>query len=146
MQKLKQLSYHTKIEVEIFHKLYLAQISTIIAENTEILAKFVILHNRTQSSEKFSPILRHKIGIFSSATTIVLQTSVNCSYAKSSKQQFTAHTSIVKGDMTKCYKHMPFFSNALLCSLVLIKSIDITTQNTKQINFTHNTNYNKNIS
>ena len=36
-QKLKQLFYHTKIEVVILHKLYLTQTSTIIVENTENL-------------------------------------------------------------------------------------------------------------
>ena len=116
--KAKQLFYHTKIEVVIFHKLYLAHIFTIIAENTE--------NSLNSSSYTIEPkivrnshLLLCKLGIFSSATAIVLQTSVNCSYAKSSKQQLTAHTSIVKGDMAKCYKHVSFSSNALLCSLVL---------------------------
>ena len=81
-------------------------------------AKCVILHNRTKIVRK-SHLLLCKTGIFSSATAIVLQTSANCSYAKASKQQLTAHTSIVKGDMAKCYKHASFSSNALLCSLVL---------------------------
>ena len=66
-----------------------------------------------------SHLLLCKIGIFSSATAIVLQTKINCSYARASKQQLTAHTSIVKGDMAKCYKHASFSSNALLYSLVL---------------------------
>ena len=124
-QKLKQLFYHTKLKVVIFHKLYLAQISTIIAENTENLpnsSSYTIEHKTVRNSH----LLYTKIGIFSSATTIVLQTSVNCSYAKSSKQQLTAHTSIVKGDMTKCYKHAPFSSNALLCSLVLKSQLTLS--------------------
>ena len=53
--------------------------------------KFIILHNRTQISEKFSPIVS-KIGIFSSATSIVqytkckllthkiLKAAINCSH------------------------------------------------------------------
>ena len=80
--------------------------------------KFIILHNRIQISENFSPIIS-KTGIFSNTTAIVQQTSVNCSHTKLSKQQFTAHMSIVKGYMAKCYKHAPFSSSALLWSLVL---------------------------
>ena len=116
--KAKQLFYHTKIEVVIFHKLNLTHIFTIIAENTENS-----LNSSSYTIEckivRKSHLLLCKIGIFSSATAIVLQTSVNCSYARASKQQLTAHTSIVKGDMAKCYKHASFSSNALLCSLVL---------------------------
>ena len=70
--------------------------------------KLGIQHNRkylAQNCKKFSPNVR-QIGIFSSAMTIVTQTSVNCSYAKASKQQLTAHIAIVKENTTKCYKHM----------------------------------------
>ena len=118
VQKPKQLFYHTKIEVVIFHKFYLAHIPTIIAENTENSpnsSSYTIEHKIVRNSH----LLLCKIGIFSSATAIFLQTSVNCSYAKSSKQQLTAHMSIVKGDTAKCYKHTSFSSNTLLCSLVL---------------------------
>ena len=94
------------------------KISTSYCRKHRKFAKFVILHNRIQISEKFSPIIS-KTGIFSSATAIVQQTSVNCSHTKLSKQQLTAHTSIVKGYMAKCYKHAPFSSSALLWSLVL---------------------------
>ena len=85
----------------------------IIVEKHRKFAKFVILHNRIQISENFSPIIS-KSGIFSSTTAIVQQTSINCSHTKLSKQQLTAHTSIVKGYMAKCYKHAPFSSSALL--------------------------------
>ena len=128
--------YHTKLEVVILHKFYLAHISTIIAENTANLpnsSSYTIEHKIVRNSH----LLLRKIGIFSSATAIVLQTSVNCSYAKSSKQQLTAHTSIVKGDMTKCYKHAPFlFKRTIVFSGV--KNITYS--------ITQNTNYNKNIS
>ena len=94
------------------------QISTIIVENTKNLpnsSSYTIEYKIVRNSH----LLSHKIGIFSSATAIVLQTSVNCSYTKASKQQLTALTSIVKGGTSKCYKHTPFSSNTLLCSLVL---------------------------
>ena len=133
--------YHTKIEVVIVHKFYLAQIPTIIAENTENLpnSSSYTIEYKNRNSHLFL----HKIGIFSSATAIVLQISVNCSYTKSSKQELTAHTAIVKGDTAKCYKHACFFLQTHYC---IRKLTGIITQNTKQINFTHNTNYNKNIS
>ena len=106
----------------------------------------VILHNRIQNSEKFSPIVTQKLDIFSSATAIVLQTSINCSRTKPSKQQLTAHTSIVKGNMTKCHKHAPFSPNTHIAFTGVKKSTDISAQNTKQINLVCITNYNKNIS
>ena len=112
----------------ILHKFYLAHIPTIIAENTENSpnsSSYTIEHKIVRNSH----LLLCKIGIFSSATAIVLQTSVNCSYTKSSKQQLTVHTSIVKGDTTKCYKHTPFIFK---CTIVFsgIKNItDSITQN-----------------
>ena len=69
----KTIIFSTQTEVEIFHKLFSAKPSTIIVENTEKFAKFIILHNRVQISEKFSPIIP-KIGIFSSVTAIVQHT------------------------------------------------------------------------
>ena len=117
-QKLKQLFYHTKIEVVILHKLYPAKTSTIIVENTE---------NSTYSSSytieykivRNSHLLSHKIGIFSSTTAIVptnkhklltrkiIKAAIDCSYA------------YCEGKYNKCYKYAPFSSNALLFSLVL---------------------------
>ena len=116
--KAKQFFYYTKIKVVVSHKVNLTHIFTIIAENTENLLKsssYTIEHKIVRKSH---PLLC-KIGIFSSATAIVLETKINCSYTRASKQQLTAHTSIVKGDTAKCYKHMTFSSSALLYSLVL---------------------------
>ena len=116
--KAKTIVFPHKIKVVILHKLYLTKTSTIIVENTENSpnsSSYTIEYKIVRNSH----LLSQKIGIFSSATAIVLQTSINCSHTKSSKQQLTAHTSIVKGNMAKCYKHALFSSNALLCSLVL---------------------------
>ena len=80
-------------------------------------AKIVILHNRTQVSEKFSPIVS-KIGIFSSATAIVLNTKCKLLTRKLSKQQLTAFTSIVKRITVSVTNTHLSSSNALLCQLV----------------------------
>ena len=67
---------------------------------------------------------------------IVIQTSINCSYAKISKQQLTAHISIVKVIAMKCYKHM---LSSFKCTIVFIgvtNIIDSIAQNTNQINST----------
>ena len=96
------------------------QTSTIIVEKTENLpnsSSHTIEHKIVRNSHLLLHKIWHFLKCHSNCSTN--QTSVNCSYAKSSKQQLTAHTSIVKGNTTKCYKHAPFSSNALLCSLVL---------------------------
>ena len=83
-----------------------------------------------------SHLLLCKTGIFSSATAIVVQTSINCSYAKTSKQQLTAHLSIVKEIVTKCSKHMLSFCKHTFIGVInLINSI---AQNTNQINSLQN--------
>ena len=54
--------------------------------------------------------------------------------------------SIVKGNMTKCYKHAPILFKCTIVVTGVKKSTDISAQNTKQINLAYITNYNKNIS
>ena len=141
-QKLKQLFYHTQIEVVILHKLYLTKPSTIIVENTEnspYSSSYTIEYKIVRNSH----LLSHKIGIFSSATAIVLQTSINCSHTKSSKQQLTAHMSIVKGDMDKVLQTHTFLFECTIVFTGVKKSTDITAQNAKQINLAYNTNSTK---
>ena len=87
----KTIIFSTQTEVKIFHKLFFYKTIQNYCRKHRKLTKFVILYNRTQSSEKFSPIVS-KIGIFSSATSIVLHTkrklltrklskaAINCSY------------------------------------------------------------------
>ena len=87
----KTVIFSTQTEVETFHRLFFCKTIHNYCKNHRKFAKFVILHNRMQISEKFSPILS-KIGIFSSATSIVLHTkrklltrklskaAINCSY------------------------------------------------------------------
>ena len=103
--------FPTQTKVEIFHKVIFGKNIHNHCRKHRKFAKFIILHNRIQNSEKFSRIVS-KFGIFSSATAIILQTSANCSYTKTSEQQLTAH--IVKKVTVKCYKHALSSSNALL--------------------------------
>ena len=107
-QTVKYLVYHRKkTAVAINCKINITHITTIIAENTENLLNSVFntIENTKLKIVRNSHLLSHKTGIFSSAMAIILQTSVNCSYAKTSKQQLTAHISIVKVIAMKCYKH-----------------------------------------
>ena len=69
------------------------------------------------NSEKFSPIVS-KIWHSSSATSIVISISVNCSHTKNLKEQSTAHTSIVKRIMVSVTNTHLSSSNTLLCQLV----------------------------
>ena len=144
VQLLKQ-SFSTQNQGGKISQFKSYKISTSYCRKHRKFAKFIILHNRIQISEKFSPVIS-KLAFSQSATAIVLQTSINCSHTKLSKQHLTAHTSIVKGYTAKCYKHTPFSSSALLWSLVLESQQTFSAQNTKQINLAYIDNYNKNIS
>ena len=91
----KTVIFSTQTKVETVHKLFFAKPSTIISKNTENSPNSSAYTIECKLVRNFSPIVT-KIGIFSSATAIVLQTSANCSHKNSQKQQLTAHTSIVK--------------------------------------------------
>ena len=70
----KTIIFSTQTEVEIFHKVNFCKTIHNYCRKHRKFAKFIILHKRTQISEKFSPIVS-KIGISSSATSIVLHTN-----------------------------------------------------------------------
>ena len=80
-------------------------------------AKFTTLHNTTQISEKFSPIVT-KIWHFLKCHNNCISKSVNCSHIKISKEQLTAHTPIVKRITVSVTNTHLSSSNALLCQLV----------------------------
>ena len=89
-------------------------------------AKFVILHNRTQSSEKFSPIVSQSWHFLKVPHQLLYIQSINCSHANFSKQQLTAYTSIVKrytASVTNTHKSL---QSALLLSLVLANLLTST--------------------
>ena len=141
---LKQAFFHTNQGGKISQfKSY--KISTSYCRKHQKFAKFIILHNRIQICEKFSPIIS-KLAFSQSATAIVLQTSVNCSHTRLSKQHLTAHTSIVKEYMAKCYKHAPSSSKCTIVVTGVRNSTNISAQNTEQINLAYIVNYNENIS
>ena len=129
----KTIIFSTQTEVEIFHKLISAKPSTIIVENTE---------NSPNSSShtiecklvRNSHLLSQKIGISSSATSIVLHTKRTLLTRKLSKQQLNAHTPIVKRYMAKCYKHAPISSKHTIVVTGVSKSTNIHAQNTIQTN------------
>ena len=130
---LKQLFFHTKPRWKYLTNQILQKYPQIIVENTKNLPDSVILHNRIQNSEKFLTYYL-KIGISSSATAIVLQTSVNCSHIKLSKQQLSAHMSIVKVLWQSVANTHYFSSNALLSSRVLKRQLTFSHKISKQIN------------
>ena len=72
------------------------------------------LHNTTQISEKFSPIIT-KIWHFLKCHNNCISKSVNCSHIKISKEQLTAHTPIVKRITVSVTNMHLSSSNALLC-------------------------------
>ena len=130
----KTTIFSTQTDVETFHKLFFRKTIHNYCRKHRKFTKFVILHNITQTSEKLSPIVS-KIGIFSSATSIVLHTKRKLLTRKLSKQQLTAFTSIVKRYMAKCYKHAPISSKRTIVVTGVSKSTNIHAQNTIQINF-----------
>ena len=79
--------------------------------------KFATLHNTTKLVRN-SHLLSQKSGIFSSATTIVISLSVNCSHTKISKEQLTTYTPIVKRITVSVTNTHLSSSNVLLCQLV----------------------------
>ena len=102
------------------------QTSTIIVENTKnspYSSSYTIEYKIVRNSHLLSHKNWHFLKCHSNCST---NKHVNCSHTKSSKQQLTAHMSIVKGNTTKCYKHTPFSSNALLCSLVLESQLTLS--------------------
>ena len=140
VQKVKYLAYHRKNSCgyKLLNKYYTYNHNH--CRKHRKFAKLGSQHNRkyqVQNCEKFSPIVTQNWH-FSSATAIVLQTGINCSYTKTSKQQLTAHISIVKVIATKCYKHMLSSFKCTHICIGVINLIDSITQNINQINYLQN--------
>ena len=143
-QLLKQPFFHTKSRWENLKIQNLEKYPQVIVEKTKKIAKFIILHNRTQISEKFSHIIS-KLAFFLKCHSNCSTNKCNRSHTKLSKQQLTAHKSIVKGYMAKCYKHAPFSSKRTIVVTGVSKSTNISAQITEQINLASIVNYNINI-
>ena len=72
-----------------------------------------------QNCEKFSPIVKVNLALFSSVMAIIVPLSlIGLTLSIKGSNQLLIK-SIVKGSTPKCYKHTSFLHNALLCSLVL---------------------------
>ena len=72
--KSKFLSYHAKIAVVLIYKISPVQITTITAENTENSLNSVphsIENIQFKNCDKFSPIVKLNLALFSSVTAIV---------------------------------------------------------------------------
>ena len=110
----KTIIFSTQTEVEIFHNLFFCKTIHNYCRKHRKFAKFVILHIRIQISEKFSPIVP-KLAFSQVSQQLSNIQSANCSHTNYQKQQLTAHTSIVKRYMAKCYKHAPFSLQAHYC-------------------------------
>ena len=135
MQKLKQLFHHTKIEVVIFHKFYLAQIPTIIAENTENSPNSSSYTIKHKNSEKFSPIITqswHFLKCHSNCSTNkckllihkIIKAAIDCSYV------------YCEGRYGEVLQTCIFLFKRTIVFTGIRKLIGIITQNTKQINST----------
>ena len=137
---LKQLPFPHKQRWKYFTSYFSAKPSTIIVENTEIFTKFVILHNRIQISEKFSPIIS-KIGIFSSATAIVLHTKRKLLTHKLSKAAINCSYIYCEETYGKVLQTRTTLFKRTIVVTGVRKSTNISAQNTKQINLTSIVNY-----
>ena len=129
----KTIIFSTQTEVETFHKLFFCKTIHNYCRKHRKFAKFVILHNRTQISEKFSPVVS-KLAFPQVPHQLFFIQGANCSHANYQKQQLTAHTSIVKRYMAKCYIHAQISSKHTIVVTGVSKSTNIHAQNTIQIN------------
>ena len=133
-----------KIEVEIVHKLYPAKTSTIIVENTKNLpnsSSYTIEYNVVRNSHLLSQNWhflkchsncsrnKHKL-----LTCKIIKAAIDCSYV------------YCEGKYDKVLQTRTFLFKCTIVFAGVKRLTDIITLNTKQINSTHNINYNKNIS
>ena len=132
----KTIVFSTQTEVETFHKLFFCKTIHNYCRKHRKFTKFIILHNRMQISEKFSP-MSQKLAFSQVPHQLFFIQSANCSHANYQKQQLTAHTSIVKRYTAKCYKHTPISSKHTIVVTGVSKSTNIHAQNTKQTNLAH---------
>ena len=115
--KLRKIGFFAKTSnvLKSFPLQFVAQYTIVEHnENSHNSRLFTIHHKSVRNSHLLSQLS----GISSSAKTIVISTTVNCSHTKISKEQLTPHTSIVKRIMVSVTNTHLSSSNALLCQLV----------------------------
>ena len=133
----KTIIFSTQTEVEIFHKLFFCKTIHNYCRKHRKFAKFVILHNRTQISEKFSPIVP-KIGIFSSVTAIVQHTKRKLLTHKLSKAAINCSYIYCEEIYGKVLQTRTFsLQSTLLWSLVLANQLTSPHKTQKQTNIAH---------
>ena len=121
------------------------QTSTIIVENTENLpysSSYTIEYKIVRNSHLLSHKNWHFLKCHSNCSTNkhkllthkIIKAAIDCSYVYCERKY------------DKVLQTRTFLFKCTIVFTGVKKSTDITTQNTKQINLTHNTNYNKNIS
>ena len=102
----KQLSFPHKQRWKFFTSYFSAKPSTIIVETTENSpnsSSYTIEYKLVRNSH----LLSQKLAFSQVSQQLFNIQSANCSHTNYQKQQLTAHTSIVKRYMAKCYKHAP---------------------------------------
>ena len=132
----KQLSFPHKQRWKPFTSYFSAKPSKIIVENTENLpnsSSYTIEHKLVRNSH----LLSQKLAFSQVPHQLFFIQSANCSHANYQKQQLTAHTSIVKRYMAKCYKHAPISLNHTIVVTGVSKSTNIHAQNTIQTKLAH---------
>ena len=110
----KQLSFPHKQKWTFFTSYFSAKPSTIIVENTKNSpnsSSYTIEHKLVRNSH----LLSQKLAFSQVSQQLFNIQSANCSHTNYQKQQLTAHTSIVKRYMAKCYKHTPSLFKAHYC-------------------------------
>ena len=101
--KSKYLSYHTKIIVALIYKINPVQITTITAENTDNLLNslpHIIENIQSKNCEKFSPLVKQNLALFSSVMAIVASILLIALTLSIKRQQLTAHKIYCEGKCT----------------------------------------------
>ena len=141
----KKITSHAKLRWEYLKIQILQKYPQVIVEKTKnstnsssYTIEYKLVRNSHLSSQNWLFFLK----CHSNCST----NKCNCSHTKLSKQQLTAHKSIVKGYTAKCYKHAPFSSKRTIVVTGVSKPTNISAQITEQINLASIVNYNINIS
>ena len=141
----KTIIFHAKSRWKYLKIQILQKIPTSNCRKNQKFDKFVILHNRIQISEKFSPIIS-KLAFFSSVTAIVQHTKRKFLTHKLSKAAINCSHIYCEGIYSKVLQTRTILFKRTIVVTGISKSTNIPAQNTKQINLASIVNYNINIS
>ena len=133
-----------KCIVALIYKINPVQITTITAENTEISLNSVphtIENIQFKNCEKFSPIVKQNLALFSSVTAIVAPILLIALMLSVKRQQLTAHKIYCEGKCTKVLQTRIFLSTHTFMFPGVTNTIGSISQNKHQSN-TSNKNVN----